>query len=164
MKRQFIPDKEKPLSPQEDYLKTSVYADTLEKIIKRTPSNEVFTIGLFGNWGTGKSSIIETTKEKFDQSKVRFITYDAWKYCNDSFRRMFLRKIRKDLKLEQTPEMERFYQSETAETEPKTYISTPNLLIIIGALLLLILLVVLIPITIDWKIPVYSFLTLGDYL
>ena len=41
--------------------------------------------------------------------KVKVITYDAWKYANDSFRRMFLLKIQEELKYEQTEEMQRFY-------------------------------------------------------
>lgn len=119
MKRQFIPDKEKSLSPENDFLKTGVYAKTLKQIIDNSPKNEVFTIGLFGNWGAGKSSIIETAKGQFDKQKVKFITYDAWKYANDSFRRMFLLKVQEELKLEQTPEMERFYQSENVEVKQK---------------------------------------------
>lgn len=68
MKRQFILDKEISLSNENDYLKTGIYAENLTKIIRNTPPNEVFTVGLFGNWGTGKSSIIETSKREL---KVR---------------------------------------------------------------------------------------------
>ena len=99
MKRQFIPDDEIILNDETDTLKTSGYAESLEKVIKNAPKNKVFTIGLFGNWGTGKSSIIKTVQNNFEteNKKVKFIKYDAWKYANDSFRRMFLLKVQEEI-------------------------------------------------------------------
>ena len=134
MKRQFIPDDEIILNGENDTLKTSRYAESLVKMIKKAPTNKVFTIGLFGNWGTGKSSIIKTAQDSIEKSnpKVKFIKYDAWKYVNDSFRRMFLLKVQQELRFQQTEEMSRFYQSETVETEPKTYISNRWQIIICG--------------------------------
>ena len=93
MNRQFIPDREIVLSKDTDLLNTSTYADNLTNLIQQAPKEQVFTIGLFGSWGSGKSSIIETSKKNLTCSedvKVKFITYDAWKYANDSFRRMSL--------------------------------------------------------------------------
>ena len=88
----FIQDRERLLDSANDLLKTSVYAENLVKVIENTPKNKVFTIGVFGGWGTGKSSIIRTAQDKIERAHgdVKFITYDAWKYANDSFRRMFL--------------------------------------------------------------------------
>ena len=123
MKRAFIVDEEiSLLEEKDDLLKTKIYADNLAEAILNTPSERVFTIGVFGSWGTGKSSIIKTAQEEIKNKKIKFITYDAWKYANDSFRRMFLLKIQQELKCE-TDEMKRFYQSETIESEPKTYFS-----------------------------------------
>lgn len=161
MKRNFVIDEEISLSNGNDILKTEVYADTLSEVISNAPKDRVFTIGLFGSWGSGKSSIIKTVREKIETSKVKFITYDAWKYVNDSFRRMFLLKIQEELKYEQTEEMQRFYQSETAETEPKTYISKQGLWILI--LCLLVILVIVNSVSIipdDWKVTLTSTLTL----
>ena len=137
MKRKFVIDEEISFVNEHDILKTQVYADSLVKIIKNTPQDKVFTIGLFGSWGSGKSSIIKTTKDIIEQEddKVKFITYDAWKYVNDSFRRMFLLKIQQELKQGQTEVMQRFYQSESVEAEPKTYVSTNYLGILCLALL-----------------------------
>ncbi len=163
MRRQFIPDKEKSLCPENDFLKTGVYADTLKEIIDNSPNNKVFTIGLFGDWGTGKSSIIETTKGKFNQSKVKFITYDAWKYANDSFRRMFLLKVQEDLNLEQTTEMTRFYQSENADIKQKQAFTLGG---IKGLVVLAVAIVIIVGILpekwIDWnaKAPIMSFIAL----
>lgn len=86
MLRPFIPDKEITLSQDNDLLKTGVYAENLASVINATPKNEVTTIGVFGSWGTGKSSVFRTASDevKKGNSKVKFITYDAWKYSNCS--------------------------------------------------------------------------------
>lgn len=163
MIRTFIPDKEINLLGESDLLKTKVYADNLVKIINNTPTNEVFTIGLFGGWGTGKSSIINTCKdviEKQSKKKVKFVVYDAWKYSNDSFRRMFLLKVQQELKMEQTPEMERFYQSETAEQKPTTVWSSKGLAILVSVFTVLMALLWLTPLEHDWKVGVTTLGTL----
>ena len=87
MNRQFIPDREIVLSKDTDLLNTSTYANNLMNLIKQAPKGQVFNIGLFGTWGSGKSSIIATAKDRLTSKdpKIKFITYDAWKYANDSF-------------------------------------------------------------------------------
>lgn len=163
MIRAFIPDKEINLLGESDLLKTKVYADNLEKIINNTPSKEVFTIGLFGGWGTGKSSIINTCKDVIEnqsKKKVKFIIYDAWKYSNDSFRRMFLLKLQQELKMNQSPEMQRFYQSETAEQKPTTVWSSKGLAILVSVFTVLMALLWLTPLELDWKVGVTAMGTL----
>lgn len=166
MKRQFIPDDEIILNNETDTLKTSGYAESLVKMIKKSPTNKVFTIGLFGNWGTGKSSIIKTAQDSIEKSNpnVKFIKYDAWKYVNDSFRRMFLLKVQQELRFQQTEEMSRFYQSETVETEPKTYISNRWQIIICGVLLFLVILINLLPFELKNKLTFSSILTISGLL
>ena len=43
-----------------DLLNTSTYVNTLTNCVMSAPHNRPFTIGLFGEWGSGKSSIIKT--------------------------------------------------------------------------------------------------------
>lgn len=50
----------------------------------------VHTIGLFGKWGTGKSTIVEIMQR--DLSFPVFV-FDAWKYQDDALRRIFLIKF-----------------------------------------------------------------------
>ena len=125
--RKFIPDKERFLDNENDLLKTHVYADTLKEAILKTPLDDscVFTIGVFGSWGSGKSSIIKTVQNELDsdpkRKKIKFITYDAWKYANDSFRRMFLRTIQKELRCKKVKETDRYYQSETMQPVSNEY-------------------------------------------
>jgi len=159
MDRKFIIDKEIDLNDY-DFLKTKIYADNLTKIIKNTEEDKVFTVGLFGNWGSGKSSIIETSKQDFDKKKVRFITYDAWQYIDDSFRRMFLRKLRKDLGYEETDLMRRFYENESMDVGNKYKLSpTRTALILVGVILILPILF-FVPIPIEYKFPLYVVFTL----
>ena len=100
----FIIDEEIVLNNKEgertDLLNTSVYADMLVKTIESADKSKPFTIGLFGEWGSGKSSVLKTAKnflEAKPNSKYRFVTYDAWKYAGDSFRRMFLYELQNEL-------------------------------------------------------------------
>ena len=84
---------------ENDLLDSIAYSKTLKRIIEDSPNEKSFTIGLFGEWGSGKSSIIETTKKYFEDEdrEIRFIIYDAWKYSSDSFRRTFLVHLFKEL-------------------------------------------------------------------
>lgn len=164
----FIQDRERVLYSVNDLLKTSVYAENLVKVIENTPKDKVFTIGVFGGWGTGKSSIIRTAQDRIEEAhkkKVRFITYDAWKYANDSFRRMFLLKVQQELKMRQTEEMSRFYQSETAEAEPKTKLSAKGIALAVIVVAIISIFLFLIPeVNIEWKIAVPTIGTLGTFL
>lgn len=110
-----------------DLLNTMTYVNTLTDCVFNAPEKKSVTIGLFGAWGSGKSSIIRTFKglitNKYEEKnkKVKIITYDAWKYANDSFRRMFLLQMQQDLGFEKTELMNKFYlnSSEDAHIDSK---------------------------------------------
>ena len=167
MKRQFIPDREIVLSKDKDLLNTSIYANNLVDLIKSAPQGQVFNIGLFGSWGSGKSSIIATAKEQLTSSKdsqVKFITYDAWKYANDSFRRMFLFEVQKELGFKRTPLMEKFYQNSNQDVDVKNQISPLKVFLIASAIVIGVLLVSLLNIKIEYKISIYSLVALFSVL
>lgn len=118
---------------KKDYLNTSIYADSLKKIIDSLSGDKSYTVGLFGGWGTGKSSIINTVKELYKCEKNRniaFVTYDAWQYVNDSFRRMFLLKMQQELKYDQTDLMKKFYVNESQKIDYKYVFSLKKLAVI----------------------------------
>lgn len=166
MKRKFIIDKEINLY-EFDFLQTKPYADSLTRIINNTEENKVFTIGLFGSWGSGKSSIIETSSKDFNQSKVKFISYDAWQYANDSFRRMFLRTVRKDLGFDETPLMKKFYENESADIGNKFSLSTTRVAWILLSAIVILMIIWLIPhtwIEYDKKFPIYSIISVLSLL
>jgi len=58
-----------------------------ELVIKAEPP---FTIGLFGKWGTGKSTIINLVEDELKKQKIQTVQFDVWKYEKDSLRRQFL--------------------------------------------------------------------------
>lgn len=62
--------------------------DTLQNIVSTCPTP--FTIGLFGKWGTGKTTIVNALKRKLHASEIATIIIDAWKHEGDALRRTFL--------------------------------------------------------------------------
>ncbi len=58
-----------------------------------------FTLGLFGGWGIGKSTIINRVVDNLKGTKIRTVIFDVWKYDDDSLRRQLLIKLDEDLKL-----------------------------------------------------------------
>ena len=167
MKRQFIPDREIVLSKDTDLLNTSIYANNLVDLIKSAPQGQVFNIGLFGSWGSGKSSIIATAKEQLISSKdlkAKFVTYDAWKYANDSFRRMFLFEVQKELGFKRTPLMEKFYQNSNQDVGVKNQISPLKVWLMVAISIIVLLVVSLLNIEIEYKISIYSIFALLSVL
>ncbi|MDD2646817.1 MAG: P-loop NTPase fold protein [Patescibacteria group bacterium] len=65
------------------------YHNDVAPALKEILENDtcVHTIGLFSKWGTGKSTLIEMIRN--DLGSPMFV-FDAWKYQEDSLRRIFL--------------------------------------------------------------------------
>ncbi len=120
----FIPDEEINLNDK-DLLETKRYANTIKEMI--LSSREGYTIGLFGKWGTGKSSIVKTVKEELEHKKdkgnqkFKFIVYDAWKYSGDSFKKIFLLKLQNFLNPDDLDENYDLYQDKTVEITDKEF-------------------------------------------
>ena len=74
-------------------------ADNLRKIILNCPSP--FTIGLFGKWGSGKTTILNALRKKLQDNdnkyNIEVVSFDVWKYEGDSLRRTFLKEMAKQL-------------------------------------------------------------------
>lgn len=172
----FIPDEEITLQQRtetvqgNDLLNTSTYVDALERCISSAPTDKTFTIGLFGEWGSGKSSIVKTAQKRLEsqaelnRKNVKFVTYDAWKYSGDSFRRMFLFELKRALGFEENELMQRFYCAETDETEIKTNINGKRVILAVAYSIIAIIILVLIGIIVGWKVAIPSgvaFVALG---
>jgi hypothetical protein len=61
-----------------------------------------FTIGVFGDWGVGKTTITKThlagvLKAKLKERPLAYAYFDVWKYEGDSLRRQFLRDVAQQL-------------------------------------------------------------------
>lgn len=133
MLRSFVVDVERNLMVNNDLLGTMCYANQLADAIKNVPNEQAYTIGLYGKWGSGKSTIIRTAKdilEKETKKDIKVVVYDAWKYSGDSFRRMFLLHLREELKVKPSLDMERFYKATTEEVKPEVAIRKKGLFFI----------------------------------
>lgn len=118
----FIIDEEIGLTEENDILETKRYAESLKDTILNAPTP--FNIGLYGEWGSGKSSIIKTAQTQLESNpnqKIKFVIYDAWKYANDSFRRMFLKTLQEQLKFDGTDLFESFYSGKTRDEVKQTF-------------------------------------------
>jgi predicted KAP-like P-loop ATPase len=77
IKEKFSYFSDEPISLiEEDKFNFNFYVDAIYDILNN--SEKITTIGLFGKWGIGKSSILYLLKEKFQNSNNRFIILDAW--------------------------------------------------------------------------------------
>lgn len=112
----FIKDREINLT-ESDFLHTTAYAEGIIQFIEKAEHGSHYTIGLFGEWGSGKSSIVHTVAKHFEakKSNSRFLIYDAWKYSNDSFRRMFLLEVQRSLKFKPKKKFINFYSSTSSD-------------------------------------------------
>lgn len=128
MKIKFIKDEVFSLDKQKDLLGTLPYSNTLFDIIKNTSGKT--NIGLFGSWGSGKSTILKTLKTKIEEynndknnkiNKIAFFEFDAWKYSKDDFRRSFILEFKKkfDKNIIATDKLKELLYSETTVEDPK---------------------------------------------
>lgn len=70
--------------------------DTLIDIVSNCPSP--FTIGLFGRWGSGKSSIAESLQDALKVKEIPVVLFDVWKHEGDALRRTFLKETYRQLR------------------------------------------------------------------
>ena len=63
----------------EDSLQFKAFAQTLEEII--TTSETPITIGVYGAWGSGKTSLMRMTQDILKEGdKIKTVWFDAWKF------------------------------------------------------------------------------------
>ena len=70
------------------------YHDYISPALHEITTNQkgIHTVGLFGQWGSGKSTIIKNLEE--DYSDYPLFLFDTWKYQGDPLRRTFLIQFR----------------------------------------------------------------------
>ncbi len=91
---------ERPLEKSEEFSNAKFgheeISSTLCKVISKCPTP--FTIGLFGRWGSGKSTIANSIREKLLPNKIAVVLFDVWKHEGDALRRTFLKESVRQLK------------------------------------------------------------------
>lgn len=124
MEFQLIPDEVLELTNENDLLGTKPYSNTLFEIVKKSEGKK--NIGLFGSWGSGKSTILKTLESKIskhnkdkEKSKIGFFEFDAWKYSKDDFRRSFIVELNKKFDIIQDAELTRRLYNDTNIESPE---------------------------------------------
>ncbi|WP_141673361.1 P-loop NTPase fold protein, partial [Allomuricauda sp. CP2A] len=140
MKINFIPDEVLKLTDDTDLLGTKPYSDTIFEIVNNCSGSK--NIGLFGSWGSGKSTILTTLENLIDEhnaiktEKIAYFEFDAWKYSKDDFRRSFLIELTKKFSIKTQSKLEKLLYSESSFENPKqtkfriNWLSLPDWLIL----------------------------------
>ncbi len=61
------------------------------------PAKAPFTLGIFGDWGIGKTTIIREIGKGVQEAGNAYVEFDVWRYEDDAFRRQFLREVAEQL-------------------------------------------------------------------
>ncbi len=141
MEINFIPDKVLKLTDESDLLGTKPYSDTIFEIVNKCEGKK--NIGLFGSWGSGKSTILTTLEDlikernlKGKNEKIAYFEFDAWKYSKDDFRRSFLIELNSSFKIKSQEKLLKLLYSETSVEDPKqtkfkfNWLNLPNWIIL----------------------------------
>ena len=71
-------------SKNEDTLDRDKFAKNLANAIQSVSADESLSLGLIGKWGTGKSSIINLTKNHFDDDNLIVIEFNPWHFSTQN--------------------------------------------------------------------------------
>ena len=102
------------------------YVETMVTALEQFPSP--YTLGLFGPWGTGKSTILAEVGTRLNDassSGSALAIFDAWRYEGDSLRREFIREVGEQLQRQKVLNEEKYNleaelkQFNVAITKPK---------------------------------------------
>src|SRR5690606_36010413 len=150
MQIKFIPDKVLKLTTDEDLLGTKPYSETLFEIIDNCSGQK--NIGLFGTWGSGKSTILSTLEDLIKENnnkkdkkgkfinknnKIAYFEFDAWKYSQDDFRRSFLIELTSKFNIKNKSNLHKLLYNESSFEDPvsSTYkfnwLSLPNWILVV---------------------------------
>lgn len=80
--------RDEPVRLPDDAFGHRDYTETLVSIV--SDDKPPPTVGVFGRWGVGKSTIIGGLQEQLNGGEIAFVYFDAWRYEGDSLRRQFL--------------------------------------------------------------------------
>jgi len=93
----FLPDRPLTADKEQDIRFGHLgIAKTIQEIVASCPLP--FTIGLFGKWGSGKTTILNVLTKRLRNDKVAVINFDVWKHEGDALRRTFLIELVEQLK------------------------------------------------------------------
>jgi hypothetical protein len=105
-----------------DAFNHEAFAETIFRLL--TLNKPPLSIGLFGSWGIGKSTIINILRTKIANNPttpLKLIYFNAWKYSGDSFRRQFLIEVAKQIFGDDHDEVLRIQQLNHSEVLKKSH-------------------------------------------
>ena len=80
---------DRPISQEsEDLLERRYFANLLAKTLLNLNSQDTFTVGLYGKWGSGKTSIVNMMLEQLDklqsdqEDKMLVLRFDPWHFTD----------------------------------------------------------------------------------
>jgi len=120
----YLDDRPLESFDKEDRFHHRAYVEVLLKTVKEL--SPPFTLGVFGSWGVGKTSIANDLKNSIKSAnelkEVPVVSIDVWKYEGDSLRRQYLWDVQETLKSEKVlPKgydiLSRLYKERTIEIE-----------------------------------------------
>lgn len=105
-KLQFLVDEPTDLD-LDDAFGHKEYAQVLFNVVRSAP-NTSFCIGVFGEWGTGKSGIKEHLKSVINQHEKAFacVDFDVWLFSQDNIQKALLDHVLDELNLRENVEKE----------------------------------------------------------
>lgn len=69
---------------EEDFLNRKAFVDVIVSLIEAN-IKPPYSIGIYGDWGSGKTSVMRLIKERIEElGKYRIIWFDAWEYENEA--------------------------------------------------------------------------------
>lgn len=113
---------------EEDAFQHKIYVNHLVNTLREL--EPPFTLGIFGSWGIGKTSIvndlIKTLKAGKRSAYTVTVNIDVWKYEGDSLRRQFLWDLQEQLKEQEVlkssyDEVKKAYEESTKESENQRF-------------------------------------------
>ena len=110
---------DRPITKQEDdLLGRSTFSKQLGKTIYEYNATDGLVIGLYGKWGTGKTSIINMTikeinnlsKNNKDKSEPIIINFNPWNYSDkNNLISLFFQKLKNTLNINKNERIKKIY-------------------------------------------------------
>jgi hypothetical protein len=91
-----------------DYLDFNSYVQALKDLIIHGKTRTPLTLGIFGRWGMGKTTLMQMLEKELKRSGMVTIWFNAWRYSNENelwaaFLQSMLNKIHNSLNAFQLP-------------------------------------------------------------
>ena len=68
---------------EDDKLSFNDKASQIAEFIENFPLNQPYSIAIFGNWGSGKSTMMNFIKQKLDENKNEAVEFNPWQILNE---------------------------------------------------------------------------------